>query len=498
VGARRWKVVTLACAALLTGAVSTASAAPHVVAPRAQRPPPTLGVSVGTAAPEQSLPATITLAGTATASSALHALVRPAGTSGCARSFSTDRNANRTGSIVLADGVTEAAGAYSTTVSWTPEATGSYLVCAWLSGGGGVGPVSAPIAVRGPQVPVLTVGFSSTPTAGAAFDIDYTVQTDQPLRLLSTIRPAGTSPTCAASQPADTAANPGERVIFSGGVPVSGGPGTTSVSVKYPAGAYLICAWVTGPGRDETDATLATPFTVEAKPIVLRPLPSEVRITGIDARAGSGISVRGTSADGLSGSVTLTASCAGSSSRGTATAAHGRFTGRLALPRLCIAHDPVSVVAAWAGSTQYGSGEAIGKAVVDPARGHSASKPLLFSRIVKVGRRHRDVFRVRPREITVGAVRLDVRWKRWTAHGALATGTADPVRGHYRVSVHAFHPVRGRFACLIVTRSTAAGRRAHRYGLGRLGNSTFAWLQVRWLHRRASGATPWPRPGCPV
>jgi hypothetical protein len=493
----------LACAGLLAGAVSTASAAPHLVAPHlvgplAQRPLPTLGVSVGTAAPEQSLPATITLAGTATANSTLHALVRPAGTSGCARSFSTDRHANRTGSIVLAGGVAEAAGVYSTTTSWTPETTGSYLVCAWLSGGGGVGPVSTPIAVRGPQVPVLTVGFSATPTADTAFDIDYTVQTDQPVRLLSTIRPAGTSPTCATSQPADTAANPGERVVFSGGVPVSGGPGTTGVSVKYPAGAYLICTWVTGPGQGETDATLATPFTVAAKPIVQPALSSQVRITGIDPRAGSGITVRGTAAAGLSGSLTVTASCAGSSSRGTALAAHGRFTGRLSLPRLCIAHDPVSVVADWAGSPQYGPGQVAGKAVVDPARRHSAAEPLLFSRIIKIGRRHRDVFRVRPREVTVGAVRLDVRWKRWTTRGAVATGTADPVRGHYRVSVHAFHLVRGRFACLTVTRSTATGRRARRYGLGRLGNSTFAWLQVKWLHRRASGATPWPRPGCPV
>jgi hypothetical protein len=491
-------VRTLACAGLLAAAASTASAAPQLAAPLAKRPAPTLGVSVGTAAPEQSLPATITLAGTASATSTLHALVRPAGTSGCARSFSTDRQFNRTGSIVLADGVTEAAGAYSTTVSWTPETIGSFLVCAWLSGGGGAGPVSTPITVRGPQVPVLTVGFFSKPTAGDAFDIDYTVQTDQPLRLLSTIRPAGTSPACAASQPADTAANPGERVVFSGGVLVFGGPALTSVPVTYPAGAYLICTWVTGPGRDEADAALATPFTVGAKPIVQRALASQVRITGIDARAGSGITVFGTSATGLSGSLTLTASCAGSSSRGRATAAHGRFTGKLTLPRLCIAHDPVSVVAAWAGSAQYASGQAVGKAVVDPARGHTASRPLLFSRIVKVGRRHRDVFRVRPREITVGALRLDVRWKRWTTHGAVAAGTADPVRGHYRVSVHAFHPVRGRFACLTVTRTTAAGSRVHRYGLGRLGNSTFAWLQVRWLHRRASGATPWPRPGCPV
>jgi hypothetical protein len=270
------------------------------------------------------------------------------------------------------------------------------------------------------------------------------------------------------------------------------------VSVKYPAGAYLICTWITGPGRDETDATLATTFTVNAKPILQRALASQVRITGIDATAGSGISVRGTAAADLSGSVTLTASCAGSSSHGTASVAHGRFTGRLSLPRLCIAHDPINVVATWAGSTQYGPGQAVGKAVVDPARRHSASAPLLFSRIIKVGRRHRDVFRVRPREIIVGPMRLDVRWRRWTAQGALATGTAHPVHGRYRVSVHAFHLVRGRFACLTVTRTTAAGRRGHRYGLGRLGNSTFAWLQVTWLHRRASGATPWPRPGCPA
>jgi hypothetical protein len=493
-------VGTLAWAGLLTGAVSSASAAPQLAGPwhpDAHRPAPTLAVSVGTAAPEQSLPVTITLSGTATASSTLRALVRPAGTSGCARSFRTDRTAHRTASVVLADGVDEAAGGYATTTSWTPDATGSYLVCAWLSGGGGAGPVSTPITVRGPQVPVLSVGFSSAPTSNLTFDIDYMVQTDQPLRLLSTIRPAG-SPTCAATQSDDTTANPGERVIFSGGVPVAGGPATTSVSVRYPAGAYLICTWVTGPGRDEVDATLATPFTIGARPIAQRALPSQLRVTGIDATAGTRVSVRGTTASGLSGTLTLTASCAGSSSRGTATAARGRFSGQLPLPHLCIAHDPISVAVAWAGSPAYGSGDAVGKAVVDPARASSATRPLLFSRIVKVGRRHRDVFRVRPRTITVGPVRLDVRWKSWTKHGAAGSGTAHPVHGRYRVTVHAFHLLRGRFACLTVTRDPGAGRRVRRYGLGRLGNSTFAWLHVTWLHRHASGATPWPRPGCPA
>jgi hypothetical protein len=108
------------------------------------------------------------------------------------------------------------------------------------------------------------------------------------------------------------------------------------------------------------------------------------------------------------------------------------------------------------------------------------------------------VFRVRPREITIGPVKLDLRWSSWTRRGAVATGTAHPVHGHYRVKVHAFHLLRGRFACLTVTRAPGAGRRARHYGLGRLGNSTFAWLHVAWLHRRASGATPWPRPGCPA
>jgi hypothetical protein len=64
--------------------------------------------------------------------------------------------------------------------------------------------------------------------------------------------------------------------------------------------------------------------------------------------------------------------------------------------------------------------------------------------------------------------------------------------------VRASHLLRGRFACLTVTRAPGGGRRVRRYGLGRLGNSTFAWLHVAWLHRRASGATPWPRPGCPA
>jgi hypothetical protein len=497
VGVRGWMVATLAGAGLLAGAAGTASATARTAGAPAPRPLPTLGVSVGTATPEQSLPTTVTFAGTASAASTLRAVVRPAAAAGCARSFQADRHANPTESVVLADGVAERAGSYSTTLNWTPDARGGEVVCAWLNGGGGAGPVSAPVTVRGPQVPVLTVGFSSAPTASTTFDVDYTVQTDQPLRLLSTIRPAGTSPACGATQAADTAAHPDAHVVFSGGAPVSGGPATTSVSVKYPAGAYLICTWIAGPQPREADAALATPFTVGAKPIAHRALPAHLRITGVMARVGSRLTVRGTATGGLSGRLTLTASCAGSRSRGATSAAGGHFSGHLPLPRLCIAQDRVNVAAFWAGSPEYRRGEAIGRRDVDPA-GRRASKPLLFSRIVRVGRRYRDVFRVRPREITVGPVKLEVRWKHWTAREAVATGIAHPVHGRYRVAVRAFRPIRGRFACLTVTRTADARRRTRRYGLGRLGTSTFAWLHARWLHRRASGATPWPRPGCPA
>ena len=489
-GARGWIVAALAGAGVLVGAASSAAAAHH--------PAPTVTVSIGTATPEQSLPVPITLSGTATAASTLHALVRPAGASGCGVTFRADRQVHPTGSIVLAAGVAEAPGAYATTVSWTPGSTGAYLVCAWLAGGGSAGPASAPLTVRGPQVPVLSVGFSSTPTAETTFAIEYTVQTDQPLRLLSTIRPAGTAPACAPSQSADTAANPGERVLFPGGVPISGGPGTTSIAVRYPAGAYLICAWITGPDLGEVDAALATPFTVRARPIVTGPLPSQLRVTGLDAFVGARVRVRGTTAAGLSGTLALSASCAGSTSRGTATAARGRFSGRLALPRLCIAHDRIRVTVRWAGSPGYAPGRTVGSAIVDRARRRPRALPLLFGRIVRVGRRFRDVFRVRPPRITVGTTELRVRWATWTRREARGAGVARPEHGRYRVIVRAFHPLRGRFTCLVVTRGRGGHRHARRYGLGRLGPSTFAWLPAGWLHRRASGARPWPRPGCPA
>jgi hypothetical protein len=509
VGAHIRMVGAIVSLAVLAGAAGVADAVPLTAGaaritphgpaalPAAPRPAPTLTVAVATAVPEQSLPSTIILSGTATADSTLLALVRPAGAP-CARSFRADRQGNRTGSLVLADGVTEATGVYQTTVSWAPDETGAYLICAWLRGGGDAGPVGTPVTVRGPQVPVLSVGFSATPTASTTFDIQYTTQTDQPLRLLSTIRPAGTAPACAATQPTDVAAHPGERVLFSGGVPVSGGPALTSIAVRYPAGAYLICTWITGPSTSEGAATLATPFTVDAQPIVQRAVPAQLRITALAATARSPVTVRGTSAAGLSGTLTLTAKCAASSSRGTATASHGRFTAQLALPRLCLAHDRINVSADWAGSPAFTAATAVATAVVDPAAGRTPALPLLFSRIAKVGRRYRDVFEVRPRTIAVGPVELVVHWTKWTAQGGRGVGIAHPTHGTYRVAVHAFHPVRGRFACLTVTRGTGMNPRARHYGLGRLGNVTFAWLHVGWLHRRASGATPWPRPGCPA
>lgn len=490
--ARGWIVTTLASAGCVAGGLGVPLSA------AALRPPPTVAVSIGTATPEQSIPIPITLSGTATVASTLHALVRPAGTAACGATFRADRQANPTGSIVLASGLAERAGAYATTVSWTPDSTGAYLVCAWLAGGGGAGPASAPLSVRGPQVPLLAVGFSATPTAETTFAIEYTVQTDQPLRLLSTIRPAGTAPACAPSQQDDTAAHPGERVLFPGGVPVSGGPGTTSIALRYPAGSYLVCTWITGPDVGEVDAALATPFTIRAQPIVTGPLPPQLNVTGLTATVGWRVHVRGTTAAGLSGTLALRASCAGGTSRGTATATGGRFSGRLPLPRLCIAHDHITVTVAWPGNGGFGPGRTSGRAIVDPRPRRARRLPLLFARIVRVERRFRDVFGVRPRRMTVGPAALTLRWTSWTAREARGGGLARPAHGRYRVTVRAFHPVRGRFTCLTVTRGRNTHRHTRRYGLGRLGTSTFAWLPARWLHRRASGARPWPRPGCPA
>lgn len=478
----------VALATALAAPAALASTASAVGLPAAAAAPATLTTSILGPPLEQSLTSTVSFAGTTPHATALRAVVRPAGGAACGSSFTTDEGREQRVNDVLESGSVVPGGAYETTAAWTPAAPGTYLICAWI---GASEPVSTAVTVRGPQVPALSVAPDATPSAARPFELRYTTETDQPLTLTSVIRPAGGA--CAADQQADRALERSDHVVFPGGVAIDGGPEVSSVSLREPAGSYLICTWVVGPRSGEVDAMLATPLSVAATPAAAAP---DITLTSLTASTGSGISLAGRTADGLTGELAVTASCNGSHSSGSASARSGRFTAHFGLPLGCDAGARLVVRARWAGTAAFAVGHATRTATVTAGRAPRAG-PLLFSRIIRHRRRFHDVFLVRPRSIVIGEVTLRIRWSRWTQRWARGRGVVREAHRRYPVTVRATRVIGHTFACLAVTRVSAGHARTTRYGLGRLGHSTYAWLSVDWLHRRASGARPWPRPGCP-
>ncbi|HEX3833329.1 MAG TPA: hypothetical protein VHW04_15235 [Solirubrobacteraceae bacterium] len=88
--------------------------------------------------------------------------------------------------------------------TFKPPAAGGHQVCAWLSQPTGTsgqtvsGPATTSFTARPPQVSQLTLAVPSALTPGAVFQLAYTTQTDQQLRLYSVIKQAGALP-CADS-----------------------------------------------------------------------------------------------------------------------------------------------------------------------------------------------------------------------------------------------------------------------------------------------------------
>lgn len=118
--------------------------------------------------------------------------------------------------------------------------------------------------------------------------------------------------------------------------------------------------------------------------------------------------------------------------------------------------------------------------------------PRLYSGIAKRGGDYVDVFKVRPRTVSVScadAGGLVISWRRWTSRSASGVGRTRPCReASVRIRVKASRPVDGYFTRLTVR---YAGYGTGRLGLGRQGGS-ITWIQVDWMFDPDSGASPWP------
>ena len=337
----------------------------------------TLQITVNTAAPEQAIPVQLAFSGTVDASQLtgnsrayLSVDIRPAGGVPCQATYSNDQTAaGNVSDSLFGSGNGEGSGPYSESPSYTPSSPGPYLVCAWLwnrdsSNTQIYQTASVTFTVRGPQVSVLTVGLGTAALPGREFQINYTTQTDQNLSLYSIVKPAGGLP-CQASYELEQGANESSSGIFDY-TNVYGGPTlTTGNDTETNPGPYLICTWIEGPDQGEVDAAASTPIYVGTPPSPPGPrvaVSARVRLRRVSATRRHGVKLTGTSASGLTGTLTVAAACGKSTVTGRAHTAAGRFSAHLRLPRGCRRARKVQVTAVWAGSSSY-SREAVSDSV---------------------------------------------------------------------------------------------------------------------------------------
>jgi hypothetical protein len=183
------------------------------------------------------------------------------------------------------------------------------------------------------------------------------------------------------------------------------------------------------------------------------------------------------------------------------TAAGGAYAAQLPLPHGCAVGAQVTVTVKWVGSSTFLKGSVSTSSDVTSPATHPQGLPTAFSTFHGHGQSVDNLFLVRPHQIILDSAdggRLEIHWAHWTSRGASGTGVAHPDHGRYPVTIQASHPIDGTFACLSVVSHGHGRRYDDRLGLGKIFGNTFAWIRVGLLHKRGSGAIPWPRPGCPA
>lgn len=315
--------------------------------------------------PEQSVPVQLTFSGYADPNqfgnqdALLSAEVRPAGGLPCQATYNQDVSAAGSVSTEAPEDRDVGSGTFSTSTSFTPDAPGSYLVCAWLWNGGygsseaTYSSTTTTFSARGPQVPVLSVALGSTPRPGEEFQVNYTTQTDQDLNLYSIIKRAGGLP-CQSSFELEQGANENLDDVLDGSS-VFGGPSTTKGDdTESQAGSYLICTWVEGPTQGEVDAATSTPIYVGTPPPpAKRAVSPRLRLRHVTASRKHGVTLTGSTGAGVKGSVTVAAACGKSTVTAHAHASSRAFKAHLRLPRGCRRARRVHVSAAWPGSAAF-------------------------------------------------------------------------------------------------------------------------------------------------
>jgi hypothetical protein len=173
--------------------------------------------------------------------------VHPAGGTGCGPNPREDAGAIAT---ISPQEIGPFAGEYSQTATWTPKASGSYLLCGWLLDW----PISTvkahtslPFSVRAPHLSV-SLKAPATVRVGRRFHVTTTAQAEAPRKLYEYIIPSrgGVCPANAAAASSrahviDPNLGPSANVnIWS----VNGGPFSKTSSESFRrSGAWLVCAY---------------------------------------------------------------------------------------------------------------------------------------------------------------------------------------------------------------------------------------------------------------
>jgi hypothetical protein len=242
-----------------------------------------VGISLSGGSPEEGIPVTVTLAGTAAAiddagdGAYLYAVARPAGGVGCQESFGADQVAAGNASTVLIDGDQQDPDQpFSEEAELTPGIGGS-IVCAWVetdaNDGSDIatpdevttGPVSLSFDSTGPQVGPLQVSAPAKIKVNQGYQITYATQTDQDVNLDSVVIPAG-GDGCASSYEAEAASSDPYNDVFGGSSDVFGSETTAGDDSETTAGQYVICSWIEGPDQEQVDAATATDITIGSPP----------------------------------------------------------------------------------------------------------------------------------------------------------------------------------------------------------------------------------------
>jgi hypothetical protein len=271
----------------------------------------TVGTSLSSSSPEQGIPVTVTLSGSAGAMDSdgdgpfLYAEARPAGGAGCQSSFGADQAAAGDASQVLVDGDEQNPGAFSEQTSFVPD-SGAQIICAWLETDGDdgddiatpdevtAGPITTSLNASLPQVGPISVSVPASIKIDQAYNITYSTQTDQDLSLDSIVIPASKAG-CAGSYELELADVAAPDDIFGGNMDTFGTATNQGIDTEFDAGTYTICTWIEGPDDQEVDGMNATNIKVG------------IPVTGATASS-SGSSGATTSSGSAAGAVTTSGS----------------------------------------------------------------------------------------------------------------------------------------------------------------------------------------------